>query len=52
MELTYLLVGALIVVVAAIFLCGGSRGDTKLVRQTACSQAGGPGPTLREAEEP
>jgi ribosomal protein L7/L12 len=31
MELTYIVVGAVIVVIAAIFLFGGSRGDTKLV---------------------
>lgn len=44
MELTYILVGVVIVVIAAIFLFGGSRGDTKLVFGLSTGKADEPPP--------
>lgn len=44
MELTYILVGAVIVVIAAIFLFGGSRGDTKLVLGLSTGKTDEPAP--------
>jgi len=44
MELTYILVGAVIVVIAAIFLFGGSRGDTKLVLGLSTGKTEEPAP--------
>ena len=44
MELTYILVGAVIVVIAAIFLFGGLRGDTKLVLGLSTGKTDAPAP--------